>query len=107
MQAVHRPAYRRTTATMLARLDYQALAQAVGVTYQQIAGDCQLDSVIPQVLQIPGPVLTQVVTDYRARPIRWIEAVKHRYTHELSFEQKVRTASRLGARALDMHSRDD
>src|SRR5262249_21185175 len=46
MQLLQQPAYRRTTATVLARLDYGALAQALGVGYQHIAADCELESAI-------------------------------------------------------------
>ena len=36
MQMLQKPAYLRTTATILARLDYKALAQAFGVAYPEI-----------------------------------------------------------------------
>jgi len=48
-----------------------------------------------------------VVTDYGKRHIRWIDAVKHRYSKELSLEQKVRVASRLGVRALELSREND
>ena len=92
---------------MLACLDYAALAQALGVGYQRIATNCELEPCIQGALAAPGPVLTQVVTHYGKRPIRWIDAVKHRYTKELTFEQKVRVASRLGVRALDLRKEND
>ena len=38
MQVLQQPAYLRTTATILARLDYAALAQGFGVGYQEIHG---------------------------------------------------------------------
>jgi acetolactate synthase-1/2/3 large subunit len=107
MQALQRPVYLRTTATILARLDYAALAQALGVSYQRIAANCELESGIQGALHTPGPVLTQVVTDYGKRHIRWIDAVKHRYSKELSLEQKVRVASRLGVRALELSREND
>ena len=37
MQMLQKPAYLRTTATILARMDYRALAQAFGVAYTEIA----------------------------------------------------------------------
>jgi acetolactate synthase-1/2/3 large subunit len=107
MQALQRPAYLRTTATVLARLDYAALAQALGVGYQRIVANCEVDSGVRMALETPGPVLTQVVTDYRNRPIRWVEAVKHRYKKELTLEQKVRIGSRLGVRAFDFAQEND
>src|SRR5437763_8157328 len=78
MQALQKPAYLRTTATILARLDYAALAQALGVAYQEITTTADLEPGIRGSLEMPGPVLTRVVTDYRKRPIRWIDAVKGR-----------------------------
>src|SRR5207253_3354233 len=44
MQALQRPAYLRTTATILARLDYAALAHGFGVAYQEILSTPQLDA---------------------------------------------------------------
>src|SRR5438876_10107317 len=43
MQVLQKSAYRRTTATMLARLDYAALAQALGVAYQEIRATSELE----------------------------------------------------------------
>ena len=48
----------------------------------------------------PGPVLVRVVTDYGKRKIRWIEAVRHRYTKELTAAQKARFLARIGSRAV-------
>src|SRR5262249_57446625 len=36
MQMLQKPAYLRTTATILARMDYRALAQALGVAYAEV-----------------------------------------------------------------------
>jgi len=107
MQALQKPAYLRTTATILARLDYAALAKAVGVGYQEILSTCDLESCIRGALEMTGPVLTRVATDYRKRPIRWLEAVKSHYKKELSTEQKVRFAARLGVRALELAPQND
>jgi acetolactate synthase I/II/III large subunit len=107
MQALQRPAYRRTTATVLARLDYAALAKAVGVNYQEIGTTSELEPGIRNALQTPGPVLTRVATDYCNRPIRWVEAVKGRFKKELTTEQKVRFAMRLGVRALEFETQSD
>ncbi len=107
MQKLQLPAYRRTNATILARLDYPALAKALGVAYQEINCTSDLEPGIRGALAIDGPVLTRVVTDYRDRPIRWLDAVKHRYKKELSQEQKIHIAARLGVRALEMHHDSD
>jgi acetolactate synthase-1/2/3 large subunit len=100
MQALQKPAYLRTTATILARLDYAALAQGLGVGYQEIHATEGLEGGLRQALCQPGPVLVRVVTDYGKRPIRWVEAVKRRFTQELTAEQKVRFLARIGGRAL-------
>jgi acetolactate synthase-1/2/3 large subunit len=107
MRKLQTAAYHRTTATVLARLDYAALAKALGVTYQEIAGGSDLEPCIRGALYTEGPVLTRVVTDYGKRPIRWLDAVKKRYEKELTTEQKVRFATRLGVRAMALQSRDD
>jgi acetolactate synthase-1/2/3 large subunit len=107
MQALQKSAYLRTTATVLARLDYRALAQGFGVAYQEIPSNDDLEACIRGSLAMSGPVLTRVVTDCRKRPIRWIDAVKGRFKKELSMEQKVRFASRLGVRAFEMSSEND
>ena len=107
MQRLQNSAYRRTTATRLARLDYAALAKAFGVGYQEITSTAELEGSIRGTLDENGPVLTRVVTDYQKRPIRWLDAVKRRYQKELTTEQKVRFATRLGVRALEMTPRND
>src|SRR5204863_3701469 len=84
MQQLQRPAYLRTTATILARLDYRALAQAMGVAYQEISSGHDLDASIRGALMHPGPILTRVVTDYSNRPVRWVMATRQRYIQELS-----------------------
>ena len=88
MQKLQEQAYRRTTATILARLDYAALAKGLGVAYQEILSGDALEPGIRGALQYPGPVLTRVVVDYDTRPVRWIEAVRKRYQDELTLEQK-------------------
>jgi acetolactate synthase-1/2/3 large subunit len=107
MQRLQRPAYLRTTATILARLDYAALARGFGVAYQEIICNRHLDGGIQQALDFPGPVLVRVVTDYRGRPIRWVDAARQRFTQELSPAQKVRFLARIGSRALDVMPQND
>jgi acetolactate synthase-1/2/3 large subunit len=107
MQSLQKPAYLRTTATILARLDYAALAHGFGVAYQEIDLNCDLDTAIRSALCTPGPVLVRVVTDYGKRPCRWIEATRQKFTQELCFEQKVRFLARIGSRALDHCPQND
>ena len=54
MQELQHPAYMRTTATILARLDYAALAQGFGVAYQEIRTTAQLDAGV-----LLGPLLSR------------------------------------------------
>jgi acetolactate synthase-1/2/3 large subunit len=107
MQALQKTAYRRTTATVLARLDYAALAQGWGVGYHEITCNEQLEGGICAALEQAGPVLTRVAIDYGKRPIRAIDSIKKRFTKELSTEQKVRFVARYGARVLDLSPHND
>jgi acetolactate synthase-1/2/3 large subunit len=107
MQALQQQAYKRTTATVLARLDYEALAKGFGVSYLEIADPKELEAGIRGALEHNGPVLVRVVTDYGKRPLRWLSATKDRFTKELTTEQKVRFLARLGARSLDLHPQND
>jgi acetolactate synthase-1/2/3 large subunit len=100
MQMLQLPAYLRTTATVLARMDYRALAQATGVAYTEVASHAGLDATIRGAVAHPGPVLVRVVTDYNDRKIRWVDAVRAKYTKELTAAQKARFLARIGSRAL-------
>jgi acetolactate synthase-1/2/3 large subunit len=106
MQTLQKAAYLRTTATILARLDYAALAQGFGVHYQEITCNEGLEAGVRGALCQPGPVLTRVVTDYGDRPLRWVDAVKKRYREELTREQKMRFLARMGSRAVHFGSRE-
>jgi acetolactate synthase-1/2/3 large subunit len=103
MQMLQKAAYMRTTATHLAHIDYQALAQAFGVAYQDICSQAELDAKVRGAIEHNGPVLVRISTDYGNRKIRWIEAVRKRYSGELSVAQKARFLARLGGRALNLH----
>lgn len=107
MQKLQQQAYVRTTATVLARLDYAALAKGFGVAYQEITSCDELEGRIRGALQHPGPVLTRVVVDYDKRPVRWIGAVRKRYQDELTREQKIRFLARIGVRTLAHHPEND
>jgi acetolactate synthase-1/2/3 large subunit len=100
MQMLQKPAYLRTTATILAHMDYRALAQAFGVAYAEISTHAELDPKVRGAVCHDGPVLVRVVTDYGKRKIRWLEAVRDRYTKELSAAQKARFLARIGSRAI-------
>ncbi|MFO0968195.1 MAG: thiamine pyrophosphate-dependent enzyme [Gemmataceae bacterium] len=107
MQELQRAAYLRTTATILARLDYRALAQGWGVAYQEITANDQLEPRILGSLTCDGPVLTRVLVDYRDRPVRWIDAARAKYFRELTNEQKIRFAARVGTRTLNRRPDND
>jgi acetolactate synthase-1/2/3 large subunit len=107
MQTLQKKAYKRTTATVLAGLDYEALAKGFGVGYQEIQTTGQVEDGIQAALAQPGPVLVRVVTDYGDRPIRWVDATRHRYTTELTTEQKIRFMARLGARSVQIQKDND
>jgi acetolactate synthase I/II/III large subunit len=107
MQALQKSAYLRTTATILARLDYAALAQGFGVGYQEIACNAELEAGIRGALGTPGPMLVRIVADYDKRPCRWIDTAKKQFTDSLCFEQKVRFLARIGARAAHVHREND
>jgi acetolactate synthase-1/2/3 large subunit len=107
MQELQQPAYLRTTATILARLDYRSLAMGYGVAYQEIRTPDELEARIRTVLEHNGPVLTRVVVDYRRRPIRWINAARARFVHELTPEQKRRFLARIASRAADRAPQND
>jgi acetolactate synthase-1/2/3 large subunit len=107
MQALQKQAYRRTTATILAHLDYPALAKGFGVDYVEIAGTADLEGGLHAALANPSPVLVRVLTDYGKRPCRWINATRSKYTRELTTQQKVRFAARIGSRSLDHHPEND
>lgn len=107
MQVLQRQAYRRTTATHLARLDYAALARGFGVAHVEINRMENLEGQLRGILAMPGPVLVSVISDYGKRPVRWINAVRGRYTRELSTGQKMRFLARLGARSVQLHREND
>jgi len=100
MQMLQKPAYLRTTATILAKMDYRALAQAFGVAYIEIVAHAELDAKVRGAVCHDGPVLVRVATDYGKRSIRWVEAVRKKYTQELSAAQKARFLARIGSRAI-------
>lgn len=107
MQVLQKAAYRRTTATMLAHVDYGSLAKAMGLTHVVLGPGPDLEARIRGILTIAGPVLVTVPSDLGKRPIRWIDAVRGRYTQELSVRQKARFLTRLGARSLHLRPQND
>jgi len=107
MQMLQKPAYLRTTATILTRLDYKAMAQAFGVAYVEIASHAELEMKLRGAMCYDGPVLVRVVTDYDKRKVRWVEAVRARYTKELTPAQKARFLARIGSRAVQLDKQND
>jgi acetolactate synthase-1/2/3 large subunit len=107
MQKLQQSAYARTTATILAHLDYAALAKGFGVGHNEVACEADLEAAIRGSLCQEGPVLTRIIVDYGKRPVRWIEAVRKRYTSELTTHQKARFAARVGVRSAKLHKEND
>src|SRR5579862_3068298 len=107
MQRLQKSAYLQTQATILARMDYAALAKGFGVAYQEIRRNDELDAGITNALHHPGPIMTRVVIDYGNRPIRWIDAAKGRFIGELSSQQRVRFLARIGSRAVHFQKQND
>jgi acetolactate synthase I/II/III large subunit len=107
MQRLQKAAYLRTTATILARMDYSALAQGFGVAYLEIDATSKLDWGIQKALEYNGPVLVRVITDYRDRKVRWIDAVARRYTREMTPAQATRFLARIGSRAVQFQRAND
>jgi acetolactate synthase-1/2/3 large subunit len=107
MQKLQLSAYARTTATVLAHLDYAALAKGFGVGYNEITSENDLEASVRGSLCQEGPVLTRVVADYGKRPVRWIDAVRKRYTKELTAQQKARFVARVGVRSAHINKEND
>ncbi len=107
MQKLQLSAYARTTATVLAHMDYAALAKGFGVGYNEITSEDDLEAAIRGSLCQDGPVLTRIATDYGKRPVRWIDAVRKRYTKELTAEQKARFVARVGVRSARLNKESD
>jgi len=107
MQELQRPAYLRTTATILAKLDYEGLAKGWGIAYEEIEGNCDLESRLRSILDQDCPVLTRVAVDYCRRPVRWINAARAHYTKDLTRQQKIHFLTRIGSRAVHHHRQDN
>jgi acetolactate synthase-1/2/3 large subunit len=107
MQMLQQAAYLRTTATILTRLDYKALALAFGVAYTEITSHADLEAKLRGAVAHAGPVLVRVATDYSNTKVRWVEAVRARYTKELTAAQKARFLSRIGSRAIRPDKKND
>jgi acetolactate synthase-1/2/3 large subunit len=106
MQVLQNAAYKRTTATVLPRLDYASLAKGLGLRYAELTACDDLEAHLRGILEMPGPVLVNVLADYGKRPIRWIDAVRARFTQELSAAQKVRFLARVSRRTLKPQMND-
>jgi acetolactate synthase I/II/III large subunit len=104
MQTLQKAAYVRTTATVLAHIDYPALAKAYGMEYAEIPSNDDIEAGVRGVFALKGPVLVRVPIDYGKRQCRWINAVRMKYQRDLTRDQTVKFAARMGSRALHIHS---
>jgi acetolactate synthase-1/2/3 large subunit len=100
MQMLQEPVYRRTTATQIARIDYRAFAQAVGIGFNEITSNIDALPGIQRALAYPGPVLTHVTVSYEGREIRWLNALRRQYIRKMPNEDRLRLAARIGVRVL-------
>ncbi len=100
MQMLQEPVYRRTTATEIARIDFAAFAQSVGLFYNEIAANADVLAGVQRVLACPGPVLTRVVASYEGRELRWLSALRSQYLNRMPNRQKVRLATQVAVRTL-------
>ena len=107
MQMLQEPVYRRTTATAIARIDYAAFAQSLGLTFNQIASNADVLPGLHRAIATPGPVLTQVIISYDGREMRWLNALRSQYIKKLPNDQKVRMAARIGVRTLSREPDSD
>jgi acetolactate synthase-1/2/3 large subunit len=107
MQMLQEPAYRRTTATEIARINFAAFAQAVGLAYNEIPHNADIACGINRALGFPGPILTRVIIGYEGRELRWLSALKSTYFRKLPTDQKVRMAARIGVRSIEHHPDSD
>jgi acetolactate synthase-1/2/3 large subunit len=107
MQMLQEPAYGRTTATELAKIDYAAMARALGLGYNCIASNDDIAPGIARALHCPGPILTQVCIDYNGRDSRWFEALKDSYLDRRDRKEKLKLATRALARKANPMLQDD
>lgn len=107
MQTLQEQAYGRTTATVLARLDYGFLARGLGIGYLEARTPAELEPTIRCALAHAGPMLVRIATDYGERPVRWVEATRKRFISELSVGQKVRFGGRVVGRAINPLLKND
>jgi acetolactate synthase-1/2/3 large subunit len=107
MQMLQEPVYRRTTATEIARIDFAAFANSVGLTFNQIACNADVLPGLQRAIATPGPVLTQVIVSYDGREMRWLSALRSQYIKNLPNTQKVRLATRIGVRTLSRETDSD
>jgi len=107
MQMLQEPIFKRTTATDLARINFGAFAQGVGLGYTEILQNSDIGPGIARTLQYPGPILTRVAISYEGREIRWLNAAKSAYIKRIPGDQKVRMASRVAMRSLKRHPESD
>lgn len=107
MQVLQEPAYKRTTATMLANINYAEFAKSIGIAYQEINAGDPLDASLQNTFAHAGPVLVRVATDYSNVEIRWVETVRKHFTNDLSATQKARFLARVGVRSIDRTPAND
>ncbi|WP_233578869.1 thiamine pyrophosphate-binding protein [Tautonia sociabilis] len=101
MQMLQEPLFGRTTATVLPRLDYAALARGMGLASLAIASNDDVVGGVAAAMAHPGPILVRVAISYNGRELRWLESLRSSYLEKLGTGQKARFALRFLSRAAN------
>jgi acetolactate synthase-1/2/3 large subunit len=107
MQMLQEPLYGRTTATEIAQLDYGAMARGMGVVYNEILANDQIEAGLARAFGVCAPVLTRVTISYDGRELRWLKALRSSYLDKLKTMQVARVAGRSAVRAANPLLKDD
>lgn len=100
MQMLQVPLYRRTTATELAKIDYPAFAQAMGLGYLRIHSNAQVPHGLQAAFDYPGPVLVHVPISYKGREIRWLSALRESYLRKMEPKRLAQVGTRAAVRTV-------
>ena len=102
MQMLQEPVYRRTTATEIARIDYAAFAQAVGLGFNQIADNSRCTPRSPASACVPRPG-AYAASSSATKAARSAGSARcgRNTSGSCRTIRKVRLAGRIGVRTLD------
>ena len=89
------------------RSTYAGFASGVGLAYNEILQNSDVQAGVARALGHPGPTLTRVAISYEGREIRWLNAAKGAFIKRLPGDAKVRMASRIAGRSIKGHPQND